>query len=398
MRMRNYIITCLLLLSIGCKSRIEYEDKYLPVLRASDVYMPDSVRIYLAAHKDENKEIAKGYAKQSEEMAAANIDKAVYASKRAVTLYPSKENYLLLAERLKQKGDLQELLKLYYFLTAKHSLDLRTGQRFSDYVFEKPGTDLLYEYFIYSSLNRDYFQIDEDEISLDKAEMRKRLLNDPRIKFEKTSVEFQNILLQLLSFDEIQQYASNPDAFKTFLRSIPDSSGVFSIDENNIFKFRYRSQEESYEDEGPSIDYGFKTMRLNYLYERQSDSNHYVANVNFLKRYKLNNTINAVLYAVDSSAPTCPTNMRHIYYRLVTYGADAKIIDQKVIASQAGEIFTTASVNKNSFTITENHRRWGKPYEYDNFDNELLGTDKIRSANYVIDENGKIKESGAMQP
>jgi hypothetical protein len=382
---KYFLLIALAVAFVSCKTKIEYEDKYVPVLQVSNIYSTDSVKAYMDQYKDAHKELAESYLKQAKEFATSNPERSLYAVKRAITLYPIRESYLLLVEKLSGKNDVDELENVYRIL-CRHDFYDRTSDSYS-YLFGKPDTKLMYAYFLFCAMNNQYFYTDPEE--MDRKEMQAMLIKEPRLTMDRGSTAFLDILLRLLSYEEIRTYAANPNVFTGFLRSIPDSSAELNIDEKNIAHFRYATMEESNNEGEDGGFYSSKTAANTYLYETQADSNAYI-NVNFLKRYPLNNNVTVLLYSVDSSAPACPINMRHIYYRIATYTSNAKLIDHKVIASQAGEVFNTVSGNKNSLTVTENRRRWERPYNLNDFDNEVAEVDKIRSTTYSIDESGKI--------
>lgn len=101
----------------------------------------------------------------------------------------------------------------------------------------------------------------------------------------------------------------------------------------------------------------------------------------------------AVVYAIDSSETACPIDMRHLYHRLVTYDSVGNILDNKIVAFQAGEALQTAVINRNNIETTRYKRIWRKPYKKFDFDNFLECSEMIDIKRYHINPDGHIEEN-----
>jgi hypothetical protein len=390
--MKQFLFIICISSLIACSTQVETEYREVEVLRASKIFDSDSVYNFIEKFHDTNKEMAASYLKQAEEVAPSNILKAVYFTKRAITLYPVLDNYLLLAKKLEKASDYDELSLLYGFITQEQYINRLQK---SVYIFEKPNEDLVYEKIVAEILHNNYVYPDVtyeiNELGFDVSKFKTRLQNEDRIKMDKQGPDFKYILLQFLPYEEIAQYAKKPEVFSEFIAGLRDTANIFEIDENNVQQF-------SYEDFN-GINYGgeeegisFSTVYEQYLAEKQNDPNKWLE-YNFLRTFQLNDKITVVEYAIDSSATACPKEMRHIYHRIATYDrSNVTLIDSKIIAYQSGEQLATVNFNKNNFTITESKRTWKKPYSKHDFDNDLLSVEKLKTSGFSIAEDGTIKE------
>jgi hypothetical protein len=133
------------------------------------------------------------------------------------------------------------------------------------------------------------------------------------------------------------------------------------------------------------ISYLYKT----YIPEEIKDSNWNGA-YNFEHTLKINDSISALIYSVDTSAIACPVAMRHIYHRMVVYGKNHRIISSDVIANQSGDELALVKFNHNKYTVTHYKRYWEKPYVKGDFDNYLTKTEELSNSQYEIQSDGKI--------
>ena len=205
------------------------------------------------------------------------------------------------------------------------------------------------------------------------------------------SREFKNMMLQFLSWDDIEIVAKNPETFTNFLASIKDTSVIYSIDENKVRQFNY-DDFNGINGGGEDMQMSFDAIYVYYLKEKQENKNGYYK-FNFNHLINISPSIKAIVYAIDSSETACPLVMRHIYHRLVTYDNTSNIIDSKIVALQSGEELKTVSFNDKKFSVIESKRKWKKPYDAKNFDNYLLSTEKTKEVSYEILDDGKINET-----
>jgi uncharacterized protein YkuJ len=82
--------------------------------------------------------------------------------------------------------------------------------------------------------------------------------------------------------------------------------------------------------------------------------------------------------------------MRQIYYRIVCFDNNAKLIDTKIIAQQAGVKLVTVAFNHTQFRTTEYQRKFKNNYVFDDFDNDIVAIETLAESNYKIQEDGKI--------
>lgn len=358
-------------------------------MRASNIYFADSVKEYINQYENTNKDIANSYILKAKETENQNIDKAVYYAKRAVSLNPTYNNYLLLADYLKKKENYQELIQLYVLLTDKNR-KTETKNEY-DYLFSKPNEDVIYQSIVayinaYNSVYSDAYYYAE-ELGIDIKQFKERLKNDPSIKMDKSSEAFQLVLLQFVPYDELAQYAQQKNVFADFLKKIPERKMNFTIDEQTIAEFDYF--------EGRNFDemiIPISAIDQYYLEEKQTMPNNWYT-FNYLYKYTLAPEIVALEYAIDSSETACPKEMRHIYRKIVTYNTNTlKIIDSKLIAYQSGNELATASAENDVITITIQKRAFKKPYDKSDFDNELIGSEKVSQVQYRLSKEGKFIE------
>jgi hypothetical protein len=389
------LIVILSVTLFACEKKIETEFHDVPALRASAVYNSDSVYSYMSEYKDVNKDMATSYLKKAQEAADNDVSQAVYCCKRAVTLYPVAESYKALASLLERTGDFKELNELYGFLTqTKYIKDEAhpNGERL--YIFGKPDEDTYYEYMVSEILVRNYLYggivYEARENGFDVSKLKEKLFSDKRLKIDTTTPDAKNMMLLFLSEEELAAYNKLESTFKDMLASIKDVSPVFEINADNVNDFNYNDFNgmNDYEMEGPGMSYVF----VNYLAEkRERPDEWYRYNYNHV--IDINDSIKAVIYAIDTSETACPVQMRHIYHRLVTYNNKAEIKGSQVVAMQSGEKLLTLNYNMNKLSTTEYSRKWRNPYNIRNFDNYLTGIEKLKEASYEIQPDGTIREA-----
>jgi hypothetical protein len=386
--MKKIFIFLSIILCVSCSNKKTIKYIEVETLSASNIYVADSVYNYQNVYGDKNKDIASAYKKRADEVEKTNIEKSVYFAKRAVTLNPSLENYLFLADKIEKKEDYNELCNLYWLLIYKNIKKLNTNDY--DYLFSKPNEEIVYKTMI-AELNSNKrlepdFSHSIEELGYDKNVFKEKLKNDNKIKMDKKSSEFQLAMLQLCGYDELEQYAKQQDVFKDFLNNIPENKMDISINENDIAEFNYH-KDGLYEDDMyiyPSALYQY------YLPEKQLKPNHWFI-FDFISKFYITPTIVALEYAIDTSATACPKEMRHIYRKIATYDTKSvKLIDSKIFAYQAGEESATSTLKGTSYTVTYYKRKFKKKYSKFDFDNELIGSEKIEEKYFSITTEGKI--------
>jgi hypothetical protein len=381
-------------LSVSCEQKVETIVTEVPALSASSIYKADSVLQYKEKYGVSHSVMAESYLTKATEGSKEKIEKAIYCLKRAITLDPQLESYKKLGKLLETAKSYDEMFKVYDFVTSTIYLQNKPDVH---YVFGMPDEDMFYEtlvseYLANKSISAYSIYKANDTQKIQMSNLKKRLQSEPRINMDTASIEWKNLMLQFLSPEEAKDYVQNENVFGFLRKSILDSSSVFSIDENKVQDFNYReSEEREYED----MDYGgnqLATFYSNFLVEKKAQANYWY-NYNFTHKIKISDDINAIIYSIDTSALACPKSMRHIYHHLVTYNKKGEIIDNKVIATQAGEKLSTLKFVENKFVISNYKRTWKKPYNKNDFDNYLVNTEAMGEESYEIGSDGKIKKS-----
>jgi hypothetical protein len=376
----------------GCKPSSEKEIVEMPVLRASSLFNDDSVYTYLHLYEDIHGATSNYYIEKAEAIAESNPQKAIYYYKRSLTVHPSYGIYKKLGGLLMKEGMYSEADRVYSFITRKAYTSVPDGIK-DDYLFQAPDEDLYYEYMLASTLSTGYFDnyfvYQAKDLNFDINKYKERLSSDPRLKFGKSSETYKNMMLAFMSDEEIEEYKRSPEVFSAFLSSIPDSSLQFIIDGKKVQDFDY--SRSRYDGEGDD-SYSISDFYIWFLKETEDNSNNWY-DYNFKNVHSIGESVKAVLYSIDTSAISCPKEMRHIYWRVVTYGKDGKIIDSKVVATQAGEELKTAKINNDQITVSEFKRTWSKPYDKNDFDNDLKNTELVNTKSFKIKPTGEIVES-----
>jgi hypothetical protein len=394
MKYFSFIIPILLL--FACNNKVETITLEVPVLRGSMIYRIDSVRAYMETYKDTNKRIAESYIEKGVKE-KDNSEKSIYYFKRAITLHPTLANYKSLAQALNATHNYSELQDLYSILTTPIYERKENGKDTTVYIFGRPDEELFYQYTASTVLVQHYLPADNmymaRDLGLDIATIKSKLLADERIKMDTASIEYKDMMLQFLPYEELQAYTKNPAVFRDFVASIKDTAVVFAIDERSVQQFNYNDFNGMNYEDGPQITFG--AVYIYYLKEKQENKDRWLK-FNFNHAFRVNPSVTAIVYAIDTSELASPVDMRHLYHQLVTYDNNGSIIDSKVIALQAGEQLQTARFNNGKFTVTMYKRTWKKPYKKEDFDNDLINSEKISEADYEILANGKIKELHSM--
>jgi hypothetical protein len=384
---------------VACKPKVETVTEEIPVLRASLIYNADSVTSYLKKYKDNHKEMADSYFRQGMETEKSNPRKSVFFIKRAITLYPCETYYKELANLGYKDGDFKEMFSAYNLMSTE-MMDTTKGALF--HFDKKIEPEIIYNRLIANILDSkgilvDYADEDVDfdaqEMGIKLKELGKKVLADKRLNLDTASEIYKNLLLNFLTAKEITAYLDKPSSLNYFFSTIKDTAHVFEIDKKGVQQFDYYNfNGRNYRHMAGPEDMLISEFFDHYLLEKKQDSNWHGA-YNFNRVVKLNDSITVVIYAIDTSAPACPIDMRELYHRLVTYNKKGQIIASAIVAKQLGNELATLRFDHSKYRVTNYKRYWEKPYDGGDFDNYLTKTEETGSSNYEIHPNGTISSA-----
>jgi hypothetical protein len=376
----------------ACSEQKEQILVEVPALHASEMYRGDSVKKYILKYGSENHDIATSYLEKSHAVKDKDLKKAIYFLKRSITLEPTSEAYKELTQLLSEDKNYAEAYSASDVLVRETYYEMN-GQSVKEYVFSKPDENTVINYVILSILANnavDYYSLSVEEI--DKQKVRARLITDERFKYDTSNSVHKNIMMQFWTEEEVETYRKSVANLDALLNSVTDTSSVFEINQKNVSQFRYDDFNGiNYSDDYMNLT-DLKSMAVYYLKEKQEDPDAWIQ-YNIGHSLHPHDTLNVLVYAIDTSATACPIEMREIYHRLVVYGADGKIISDKIIAFQSGEHLQTVSFNNDHFEISEYKRNWKKPYKKRDFDNEITSTELLSKKMFTISASGEIVES-----
>ncbi|MBO9698680.1 MAG: hypothetical protein J7604_00655 [Sporocytophaga sp.] len=387
--MKNFIYTIALLsiFLMSCSKEVETEVIEVPSLRASEIFNEDSVFSYINKYKDNYSEISNSFYAKAESMRDVNEKKAIHYYMRAISLYPTADAYRRLGMYLLEREQYHEASEALGMLCQKKYISTPAGS-INDFIFEAPDEEVFYSYFISSYLDNKFlneyiiYEGRENGINIDN--IKDRFLKDTRVTLDHNSHDFKDMMLAFMNDDEIEAFKNSDEVFNDFISSIKDSADVFDIDEKGVRKFSY-SSDENYEER-----VHFSSFYSLFLKEKIEQPDSWF-DFNLLKTFKINDSVRAVLYSIDTSELACPKDMRHISFRLATYGKDRQIIDSKIVAVQSGEMLKTLKYEKDKFNIKEFKRSWRKAYDKSDFDNEVIKTEMISESQFKVRSDGKIE-------
>ena len=379
----------------ACSEKKELVVVEVPALKASEIYFPTKVKEYMEQYGDQHHDIATSYKfKANAAIKDKNFKKAIYFLKRSITLEPSLEKYEKLIEILSETQNYSEAADAYTILVQE-----AYGKYENKYVFSKPDENTVADFIIMRVLANNelgydaLYYIDEN---MDKQRIRARLIADPRFAYDTSNIAHKNIILQFWTDEEIETYKKSLVNLNALLNSVHDTSTVFEINQKNVNRFNYdnfNGMNYSEMDEGGIV---LNDMVVYYLKEKMDKPDAWLQ-YNINHSFHPQPTLKAIVYAVDTSVTACPIEMREIYHRLVIYNVDGKMLSDKVIACQSGDVLQTVVFNKDHFEITETKRSWKKPYDEKDFDNEIIKMDLISKKGYSISPTGEIIESAVVQ-
>ncbi|HTA82067.1 MAG TPA: hypothetical protein VK783_03990 [Bacteroidia bacterium] len=402
--MRIYRLSLSLLLVIGfiaCKPKTENVIVNIVPLRESSLYNAVDVYNFMSTYKDTNEQLAMEYYKKY----VAGMPEATYYLKRSLSLYPDYNHYRELGDQLCKEKKYVEMNELYRMLVFP--LSAFSNKAFDrKYVlcpYAKPGMNLIVDYVISNILTSNTVwnsRAEEsaltDSIGLKMNDIKNQVLNDPRIKLTAPTADNKNILWTFLTNDEKLAYFTNASLNDSISSHIDDTNTTFEIDKNNVSQFYYTY--------GTAGQFGRVYEQTEGIHDKfdhlvQEDNensklslNNRYHDINYERNFSLNDSVEILIYAIDTSAIACPKDMRHIYHRLVTYYNKGGIITTMVIAAQSGEELSTVKFNHNTFTITYYKRYWEKPYKQDDFDNHLSKIEQTDQSTFKIFPLGDIKK------
>jgi hypothetical protein len=382
-----------LCLLMACQPREKTITMHITPIRASSLYNPDEVYRYMQTYKDSNKALAEQYYEKGRQMYFKNPEEATYYFKRSLSLHPDHAHYIELSELLNLQKNYAEMNELYRMLMFRFA---NSDSKTPVYIFGKPSETEVENYVVTNILvyNTVWNNLGEqlaltDSLGYKMNDIKESIMSDGRIKLSKPTAENRNVLWGFLTQDEKMEYYKDESLPDYYAKHLNDTATTFDINENDVRQFVYRYGDMEGHDYSDNIfdaydDFVADTVK-NY-------SDH-----NFERHYKLNDSLEVLIYAVDTSATACPKDMRCIYHVLEVYyegyyRIPTHIIATKVVAVQSGEQLATVKFNHNKFTITYFKRTWEKPFNKDDFDNHLKKIEQTGEESFMITPRGKIKK------
>jgi hypothetical protein len=368
----------------GCAQEPVTVVKTVPALRPSSIYNIDSVYWYQQFHGDFHEAMAASYLAKAKDAEQGNIQKSIYFTKRAITVQPHRAHYLYLIELLRE-AELEEELDKVYSLLVYPTYDHKTQQ--PKYLLAKPEEDLVYEYLVHTLSGERMYDAGEliayaQSLDFSMKDLKERLIADPRFTIPAGSDRYKNLMLYFMSGKELDAYQKSPENFLNFLASIKDTAATFAIDEQEAAAFRYQP------DDWYELD--FTTFFSAFLAEKKDDPNDWYV-FQAKHRQRINDQVQAVVYAIDASEPGSPEAMRQIYHRLVTYDRQGNIISSQVVATQDGEALSLMNLKENVITVSDYARIWKNPYQKDNHDNYVVRKELTGERKFEIRQDGTIQ-------
>jgi len=389
-----YILSISVFLNSCQSEKVEQVLVEVPALRESEMYDPSDVKKYILEFGDQHHDIALSYINKAHDIKDKNTDKSIFFLKRAITLEPTEELYKELIQTLSDNKDyVQELKALSVLIDEAYYK--KDGNLVMEYVFSPPSIDLLSEFIITGIIvnnDIDYYALSIlAEHGIDKQKIKDRLLADKRFELDTADIVYKNIMIQFWTDEEVANYKKSLVNLDALFSSVIDTASTFEINQKNVNRFNYENfngMNYAEDDDGKIV---LTDMFVYYLKEKQDDPDKWLQ-YNINHRFEPQDSLKALVYAVDTSATACPIEMRNIYHHLVIYGPDGRIISDKIVACQSGEKLETVSFHKDHFEITEYKRSWKKPYDKYDFDNEITKIEPLKETSYSISKTGEIAE------
>lgn len=307
-------------------------------------------------------DLANQFEYKGDSLEKLDVSKTLYLFKRALSVNPTEARYTKLAEYSMEQKNYRLAFQCYSLLENYNS----------KYKYQKILVSLI------SSDSNYEMDYSFSELEQDSTGMLKRLLDDELIKKDTT------ILNPLKNFETFLKLDSDSvKKFNIFCAAFKDTSSNITVSEKDLLNFRYNT----FMGEGPNY-----SLENPYLYKKFILENKEVKffEINFKNNFKINDSVIAVIYKVDTSETACPREFRHIYHRIMTYTKDGKLLGNKILASQSGEQLGSYTINNKVIKVNNYKRVWRNGYQKSNFDNVLIRTEKIDDKKYMIEENGNI--------
>ena len=350
-------------------------------LRPSLIYNIDSVRSFVEEKKGVDSTAAQQLA-MSKELLPATPEKALYHIRNSISAKPTQKAYMELAAILSETRQFTEARSAYKVLTE---------------IF--PGFDRkLYLEMLYVSLldpaDGSLFPFYDLALKegVKKEEIRSFLLGDNRLESFRKSNKFP-ILLEYFPGPK-----DNDEKFSKY-RFREEFEGIISW---TMIKSDYQERSRlpmkiglkelaSFTPEENARIWGYREFIPEY-----QEHHDYIGFMPVLRIYiPSEDDLEAMLYAIDTSAYNARPEMKTIFYRLVTMSYKDEVISSRIIARQAGEDVSTVSIispKEGSYIFEVQHykRKFKKPFNHKDNDNEVLETTPVEKEIITINEKGKI--------
>jgi hypothetical protein len=381
---------------LGCTTKKEVEVVEVPTLRASQLYVSQSVMDYMKQYQDAHKSLAEHYLGLAESVKKTQPEKASYYLKRAISLRPDLDSYVLLAKHLVSMKNYEEASKIYRLIADAHYI---AEDKSAVFLFGEPNEEVRYEHLITDVLGEQVsiFWALQDHLAekggFDDPELLKRLLEDPRILEGRDSSLYKGIVNSSYLFGR-EGLETTPE-FGNLLKLIHDSTSFYEISTASVGNFQYQYMDTDIEYDPAKDPTADIASYDGFLIEKiQNKDNYFIFNYNHISF--IHDSLFAIEYSIDSSERACPKEMRHVYHRLAIYDRNGTVIDSKVVAWQCGEQLASMKFDNGKITIQESKRTWKRPYQKDDFDNYVTKTEALGAKSYVIRPNGKIEELSSL--
>ncbi len=379
---------CLVLfLAVSCNKPRDnnYYRDFSTAISVSDLFSEYAFKDYVAT--EEQKIWAEEYLQKAILLKEESPQKALYLAKRALSLSPSQDGYLLVADLMLKCGKNIEASEAWAFIVNKYC-DKIDNVIYINYLYS----------LISSSKAKIYTYIplletcDNNSVSFaQKQDLKNLILKDPRFK-EFENIESYKEVMCMLDYnqEEREEMAKNPALvpFDSFLVQFPIKLPNISIGINELQNFNYNNL-NNYFDEGPGSFCDSRLMDFTQYYP--TDKNLGWRRTNNWGQIKIYDTFKTLIFAYDTSGKGTTGNMRCTDYAIVNYNNKGEIIAQKLLAVHAGEKLTTATINDSVIVLSNYERNWKEPFKNHIIDNEVISTNLLNTETIIIDTEGHFK-------
>ncbi len=379
----NYLFLILgLVIFNSCKNKntstTELPPEVTTKMKVTDIFKKDSVTAFLAAHGEENAEISEKYIQKAEAITKENFSKAEYYYKKAITLWPTDKNYIGLGNLFNDKKKYDAAAEAYQL-----AIKVNTTQSFDQYLRMIKNDLLSTNYYIQTEFLDNCYALEYNmQMILEK------IIADEELKISVSRMKYTSLANVMTNQSSWNVSYQNPDTtgatLEDFIKKFEPVSLPFVCTKKDLYYFSYNRSEMEYEEYDPSTDFSrfmeYSLFKTNYYGE--TDFQYLIKNGNG----KL-----IVIHAVDTSGSAVPRDMRCIYHRLLVYNNEGKMVDSKIIGAQTGETLVTYKINPDLTIIREAFvRKWKKPFNRSDIDNEIISVEPSSTVNYSVTELGKI--------